>query len=117
MKDLPHPKPFHSALWPHLDEIRKMRLARRSWPEIADKLRESGVRIDRSSVQKFFKRAQKSKVPLGFSDGVEPRTVQVSVQRVPSDLPMIGPDGKDPLLVEIPDDSPWLPVSRKRNAT
>jgi hypothetical protein len=49
--------------------IRKMRLARRSWPEIARELGRLGVTIDRSAVRKFFKRAQGGKLPLGFEPG------------------------------------------------
>jgi hypothetical protein len=66
LKPIPHPPPFQSALWPHLDLIRKLRLSRKSWPAIADELAALGVRIDRSALRKFFKRAQKGKPPLGF---------------------------------------------------
>jgi hypothetical protein len=112
MKPIPHPKPFQSALWPHLPLIRKLRLARKTWPEVAEELDKLGVSINRSTVRRFFERFQKRKeLPSGFSEGVEAdwRAVQVSVQPMPSDLPLIGPDGKDPLLEEIPLDSPWRP--------
>jgi hypothetical protein len=66
LKPIPHPPPFQSAPWPHLELIRKLRLSRESWPAIADELAALGVRIDRSALRKFFKRAQKGKPPLGF---------------------------------------------------
>ena len=68
------PRPWRSLLLPHLDEIRAMRRARRTWREIADHLRAThGIKIAPSNVYRFFKRAaQRKKLPLGFED--EPAT-------------------------------------------
>ena len=66
LKPIPHPKPFQSQLWPHLDLIRKLRLSRRSWPEIAAELSTVGIRMNPWAIRRFFKRAQGRKLPLGF---------------------------------------------------
>ena len=66
MKPIPHPKPFQSQLWPHLDLIRKLRLSRRSWPEIAAELSTVGIRMNPWAIRRFFKHAQGRKLPLGF---------------------------------------------------
>ncbi len=67
-------RPWRSLLLPHLDEIRAMRRARRTWREIAAHLRAThGIKIAPSNVYRFFKRAvQRKKLPLGFED--EPAT-------------------------------------------
>jgi hypothetical protein len=64
------PRPWRSVLAPHLDEIRKMRRARHTWKEIADRLREvHGISIAPPTVYLFFKRAGRHKrLPLGFED-------------------------------------------------
>jgi hypothetical protein len=63
-------RPWRSLLLPHLDEIRAMRRARRTWREIATHLRAAhGIKIAPSNVYRFFKRAvQGRKLPLGFED-------------------------------------------------
>jgi hypothetical protein len=68
------PRPWRSLLLPHLDEIRAMRRARRTWREITAHLRAThGIKIAPSNVYRFFKRAvQRKKLPLGFED--EPAT-------------------------------------------
>jgi len=68
------PRPWRSLLVPHIDEIRAMRRARRTWREIAAHLRAThGIRIAPSNVYRFFKRAvHRRKLPLGFED--EPAT-------------------------------------------
>jgi len=114
MKPIPHPRPFQSALWPHLPLIRKLRLARKTWPEVSEELSKLGVSINRSTVRRFFERVRKRReLPSGFSEDVEAKSAarEIVVRPVPSDLPPIGPDGEDPLLEEIPTDSPWLPKS------
>jgi hypothetical protein len=64
------PRPFRSILRPFLDEIRRMRRARRTWREIAEHLTATyGIRIAPPSVYLFFKRAVHRKtLPLGFED-------------------------------------------------
>jgi hypothetical protein len=68
------PRPWRSLLLPHLDEIRALRMARRTWREIASHLKAThGIKIAPSNVYRFFKRAvQRKKLPLGFED--EPAT-------------------------------------------
>jgi hypothetical protein len=67
LKPIPHPKPFQSALWEHLDLIRKRRLARKSWPDIVEELGTLGVRIDRSTLRRFFNRARtRGDLPFGW---------------------------------------------------
>ena len=64
------PRPWRSLLLPHLDEIRAMRRARRTWREIAAHLKAThGIKIAPSNVYRFFKRAvQQKKLPLGFEE-------------------------------------------------
>jgi hypothetical protein len=64
------PRPFRSILRPYLDEIRRMRRARRTWREIVEYLTATyGIRIAPPSVYLFFKRAVRRKtLPLGFED-------------------------------------------------
>src|ERR1700758_640093 len=70
------PRPWRSLLLPHLDEIRAMRRARRTWREIAADLRSMhGIKIAPSNVYRFFKRTgQRKKLPLGFEDEPITRT-------------------------------------------
>jgi hypothetical protein len=61
-----HPPRGGSALWAHLDTIRAMRRARRTWAEIALVLeRDHGIKTSLGTVRNFFKRAS-ANVPLGF---------------------------------------------------
>ena len=113
MKPPPHPAPFQSALWEHVELIRKRRLARKTWPAIAAELERIGVRINRSSVRRFFKRLQDRKeMPLGLQDKAV-RLGSVTVNDGAPDLPPISPNGMDPLLKELDLDDPWLPKGRK----
>lgn len=74
MKPTPHPKPFKSALRPHIAMINKLRGGRWSWPDISKYLAEEcGVRVDPSTLRKFYKRTQREKLPLGFEISSEKR--------------------------------------------
>ena len=113
MKPPPHPAPFQSALWEHVDLIRKLRLARKTWPQIAAELGRMGVRINRSSVRRFFKRLQDRKeMPLGLEQKAV-RAGSVTVRDSAPDLPPISPNGIDPLLLETDPDDPWTPKGKK----
>ena len=109
MKPTSHPKPFQSQLWPYLNEIRRLRKRRATWPAIAAELGQRGVTLDPWTIRRFFKRAQSGKVPLGFE---EP---QYTLRVVPTGkLPPIG-NGRDPLLEVRPERSPWTPVGREED--
>ena len=69
MKAIPHPRPWRSSLWPHLDRIRKLRLARKSWLEVAAELQTLGVQVSPQAIGRFFDRARKAKLPVGFEPG------------------------------------------------
>ena len=69
MKPIPHPRPWRSSLWPHLERIRKLRLARKSWLEVAAELETLGVRVSPQAIGRFFDRARKAKLPAGFEPG------------------------------------------------
>ena len=71
-KPIPHPKPWQSACWPHVELIRERRLARASWPEIAEELRGLGVNMTPQAIGRFFKRSKKQKRPLGWDQEVAP---------------------------------------------
>src|SRR6476660_6672304 len=100
MKPTSHPKPFQSRLWPYLDEIRRLRTGRATWPAIAAELGQRGVTLDPWTIRRFFKRALSGKVPLGFEEPQYPLPV--------SKLPPIG-NGRDPLLEVSTERSPWTP--------
>jgi IS5 family transposase len=54
-----HPKPFQSALWNHLEEIRQMRRARKMWAEIAAHLKEAhGLEVSYRTIRNFFIRTR-----------------------------------------------------------
>ena len=77
--------PFQSVLWPHVDLIRKMRLTRKTWPQIAEELARLGVRQDPWAVRRFFKRCQegKGKQPLGFAGRAGASEHTIPVRGVP----------------------------------
>jgi hypothetical protein len=113
LKPPPHPAPFQSALWEHVDLIRKLRLARKTWPKIAAELGRMGVRINRSTVRRFFKRLQgRKEMPLGLEQKAV-RLGSVTVRDSAPDLPPKSPNGIDPLLLETDPDDPWTPKGRK----
>ena len=65
------PAAFQSKLWPHLEEIRALRRARKMWPEITEHLRQThGIHMTYRAVRNFFIRASKrgGKQPFGFAD-------------------------------------------------
>jgi hypothetical protein len=75
-----HPRPFESPLRPHLETIRSLRRAHKTWQEIARILREEhGVKTSASTVHNFFKRvterARKGKdaLPLGYEEAAPPQ--------------------------------------------
>jgi len=109
MKPTSHPKPFQSQLWPYLNEIRRLRKGRATWPAIAAELGQRGVTLDPWTIRRFFKRAQSGKVPLGFEEPQYPLPV------VPGGkLPPIG-NGRDPLWEVSPERSAWTPVGREED--
>jgi hypothetical protein len=110
---IPHPAPFQSELWDHVELIRKLRLARKTWPDIAIELGRLGLRIDRSSVRRFFKRLQERKqMPLGLEQKAV-RLGSVTARDSAPDLPPICPNGIDPLLLPVDSSDPWAPKSKK----
>ena len=72
-----HPKPFQSQLWPHLETIREMRRARKTWAEITKHLQTQGVTVSYRTVRNFFLRTRspKRRIPAGFEEalGVVPK--------------------------------------------
>jgi hypothetical protein len=109
MKPASHPKPFQSQLWPYLNEIRRLRKERATWPAIAAELGQRGVTLDPWTIRRFFKRAQSGKVPLGFEEPQYPLPVAPGGK-----LPPIG-NRRDPLLEVSPERSPWTPVGREED--
>ncbi len=63
----PHAKPYASALWHHLDTIRALRQEHKTWAAISVYLeRAHGLKISLKTVQNFFRRASRGRLPLGF---------------------------------------------------
>jgi hypothetical protein len=68
-----HPKPFQSALWNHLEEIRQMRRARKMWAEIAAHLKEAhGLEVSYRTIRNFFirTRSPNRRIPAGFEESL-----------------------------------------------
>src|SRR5271166_4359284 len=64
-----HAKPYQSPLWKHLETIRTLRRKRETWAMIALHLEDAhGLKVSKSTVFKFFKRATRGHVPVGFGD-------------------------------------------------
>jgi hypothetical protein len=113
-----HPKPYSSPLWPHLDTIRTLRRKHETWTAIALHLKEShGLKIGSTTILKFFKRAGKGRLPIGFSDP-EPSTIvpATSSSLLAGYLPNPEPRD-DPLLVEISKNDPFANLKRKYEQT
>ncbi|MBV8176368.1 MAG: hypothetical protein JO151_17645 [Verrucomicrobia bacterium] len=73
MNPTPHPKPWQSQLWPHVELIRRRRLARVTWAAIAEELRGFGVAMSPQAIGRFFKRSRASKLPLGLEQADVPQ--------------------------------------------
>jgi len=98
-----HPGPWRSELWPHLDSIRKLRLARRTWAQVAEAIHQAGgPKVAATTCYNFYKRAvnlsRKGKLPLGFVDpfqgqvvAPEPAEPGAAPQRAPADEPRLTP--------------------------
>jgi hypothetical protein len=66
-----HPAPFASALWAHVETIKRMRLARKSWVAIARHLEtDHGIKVSPPTLYNFMRRyarrARAGTIPLGF---------------------------------------------------
>jgi hypothetical protein len=102
MKPTSHPKPFQSQLWPYLNEIRRLRKERATWPAIAAELGQRGVTLDPWTIRRFFKRAQSGKLPLGFEEPQSPSPVAPRSKIPPPS------NRRDPLLEVSTERSPWI---------
>jgi len=103
----PRPIAYQSPLWPHLEEIRSWRRARKTWREITLKLRaDYGIVLTLQAVQSFFKSATKrgEKLPLGFEP--LPAATQPIPQKEPANASQREP-GSDPFLTKPPILNPW----------
>jgi hypothetical protein len=64
-----HTGPWGSVLWDHLNEIRVLRIKRKSWKDIASQLKiEHGIEVQPRTVRNFFVRSRspKLKIPAGL---------------------------------------------------
>jgi hypothetical protein len=64
-----HTGPWGSVLWDHLNEIRALRIKRKSWKDIASHLKtEHGIGVQPRAVRNFFVRIRnpKLKIPAGL---------------------------------------------------
>ena len=87
------PKPYKSPLWPHLETIRSMRRAHKTWAEIADHLEQTHtLKTDFTTICNFFRRVSKrKKQPLGFEPesfaAPEPDAAQPTITDEPAYKP------------------------------
>ena len=116
-----HPKPFQSALWNHLEEIRQMRRARKMWIEIAAHLKEAyGVEVSYRTVRNFFirTRSPNRRIPAGFEESLgaplaHPGPVASSALSVTPTKPVPVP-GDPEFIVPEPEMSPEPSINEKK---
>ena len=60
----PHPGPWGSVLWDHLEDIRKWRMKRTKWEDVVILLKERGVTITPAAVRNFFVRSRNPNLKL-----------------------------------------------------
>ena len=90
-----HPVAWQSALWPHLQLIRELRVSRKTWPQIAEHLKaEKGVALSHRTIRNFFKRARHAKPPLGFESS--PASPAPRQETAPAPLPQRPADAPAP---------------------
>ena len=113
-----HPRPYESPLRPHLDAIRAMRRAHKTWQEIAQHLNEAhGLKTSFTTVYNFFKRvterAKKGKgpLPLGYEDDAV-RPQPAAPPPVPS-----GPPRASEAYASIEDDPELRPIEPPKEET
>jgi hypothetical protein len=109
-----HPGPWRSELWPHLETIRKMRLRRHTWAQVAEAVHQAGgPKLAATTCYNFYKRAvnlsRKGKLPLGFVDpsagAPEPAPTQpASAPTAPTaDKPLSGRAAREQLKARVRD--------------
>ena len=117
-----HPKPFQSALWNHLEEIRQMRRARKMWAEIAAHLKEvHGLEVSYRTIRNFFirTRSPKRRIPAGFEESLgaqpvpHPGPVPGSALPATPTKPVPVPGDPEFILPE-PEMSPELSINEKK---
>jgi hypothetical protein len=86
-------RPAESPLWPHLEEIRSMRRARKSWAAIALQLREAhGIETTRENLYRFFQRAANTTAaPIVAHDTCAPLDSRVITAGRSSNAPIFNP--------------------------
>jgi len=113
-----HPRPYSSPLWPHLETIRALRRKHETWRAIASHLNEShGLKIGRATVLKFFKRAAKGRLPIGFADSGASTVVPATSSPRSGVCPPDPESREDPLLTEISANDPFANLKRKYEQT
>jgi hypothetical protein len=110
-----HAKPYQSPLWKHLETIRTLRRKRETWAIIALHLEDAhGLKVSKATVFKFFKRATRGHVPLGFGDTEATRDLQKHIPAAArlrqSAKPFEALDG-DPFSTKAIPLDPWKPRS------
>jgi hypothetical protein len=63
-----HSGPWACPLWDHVDEIRSLRMARKSWEEVSVQMEKHDIRLKARAIRNFFLRATDPnlKLPLGL---------------------------------------------------
>jgi hypothetical protein len=122
-------KPFSSPLWPYLAMIRAMRSRRRTWKEIAHRLRQQGVTLDRKTIANFHRgikaRGLRKLTGERFAASL-PAGDETSNRAEPDNQLILKPSTKlsapkprtesnaDPFSVKLIPFDPWQPQSKQR---
>jgi hypothetical protein len=77
-------KVYRSVLLPYVDFIRKQRMARATWREIAEAITAQGTPTSRQCVHAFFKRHERQFHPLGFPEKIEPDATKLRRDNEPA---------------------------------
>jgi len=120
---LEHPGPWVSELWNHLEEIRTLRMQRKTWKQISKTLADKtpSVKITPRTVRNFFVRSRDPKLTLPA--GLEHLRPIPPPQPAPDqparevharkETPETKPDPLSTEVQETPDTDPFGPFNRK----
>jgi hypothetical protein len=104
-------KPYQSPLEQHYEFIRDERRARKTWPEIASKLKaDKGVTIsDKGLIMWFKRRQQRKSLPLGFENDIQApgNTTQPPANKKSGSAQVAKLLGKPNPILPTPSRSPW----------
>jgi hypothetical protein len=93
-----HPRAWNSALWDHVETIRALRRARKTWKEIGLHLEQAhGLRLAHRTIRNFYVRYTRRLRQQKFPAGYEPEALAPALQAKPEPP---APAGYEPDIYE-----------------